>query len=71
MFNSTQNTWGQLAPFTAVTNGIENQKENGEFQKVGATDILKVDVRVIVATNEKLSELVKKEKRVCFYILIR
>ncbi len=36
--------------------------ENGEFQKVGATDSQKVQVRVIAATNEKLEELVKKEK---------
>ena len=36
--------------------------ESGEFQKVGATDIQKVDVRIIAATNEKLEELVTQEK---------
>lgn len=34
--------------------------ESGEFQKVGSTDIQKVDVRIIAATNEKLSEMVEK-----------
>ncbi len=36
--------------------------ENGEFQKVGATESQKVQVRVIAATNEKLEDLVSKEK---------
>lgn len=36
--------------------------ESGEFQKVGATDVQKVQVRVIAATNEKLKDLVEKEK---------
>jgi DNA-binding NtrC family response regulator len=36
--------------------------ENGEFQKVGATETQKVQVRIIAATNEKLHELVDKEK---------
>jgi DNA-binding NtrC family response regulator len=36
--------------------------ESGEFQKVGSNDIQKVDVRVIAATNEKLTELVKNGK---------
>ncbi len=36
--------------------------ESGEFQKVGATEVQRVQVRVIAATNEKLNDLVKKEK---------
>ena len=36
--------------------------ESGEFQKVGATDIQKVDIRIIAATNEKLTKLVEQEK---------
>ena len=36
--------------------------ESGEFQKVGATDIQRVEVRVIAATNEKLSDLLDQEK---------
>lgn len=36
--------------------------ESGEFQRVGSTETQKVQVRVIAATNEKLSDLVKKEK---------
>ena len=36
--------------------------ESGEFQKVGATDIQKVQVRVVAATNEKLKDLVAQEK---------
>jgi len=36
--------------------------ESGEFQKVGATEAQHVDVRVIAATNEKLTDLVGQEK---------
>lgn len=36
--------------------------ESGEFQKVGATEVQRVDVRVIAATNEKLKDLVKNGK---------
>ena len=36
--------------------------ESGEFQKVGATEIQKVQVRVIAATNEKMEDMVAKEK---------
>lgn len=34
--------------------------ESGEFQKVGATDVQKVQVRIVAATNEKLTDLVEK-----------
>lgn len=33
-----------------------------EFQKVGGTDTIKVDVRVIAATNKNLEELVREKK---------
>ncbi len=36
--------------------------ESGEFQKVGSTETQFVSVRIIAATNEKLEELVSKEK---------
>ena len=36
--------------------------ESGEFQKVGGTEVQKVSVRVIAATNENLQKLVDKEK---------
>lgn len=36
--------------------------ESGEFQKVGSTELQKVDVRIIAATNEKLTDLVKKDR---------
>ena len=36
--------------------------ENGEFQKVGATDVQKVKVRVVAATNENLKEMVQQDK---------
>lgn len=34
--------------------------ESGEFQKVGATEVQKVQVRIVAATNEKLTDLVDK-----------
>jgi DNA-binding NtrC family response regulator len=36
--------------------------ESGEFIKVGGTEVQRVNVRVIAATNEKLQKLVDKEK---------
>lgn len=36
--------------------------ESGEFQKVGSTEVQKVSVRIIAATNENLQKLVEKEK---------
>ncbi|MGH7770794.1 MAG: sigma-54 interaction domain-containing protein [Candidatus Binatia bacterium] len=33
--------------------------QEGEFQRVGSTDSVKVDVRIIAATNQNLEELVK------------
>jgi len=36
--------------------------ENGEFQRVGGTRTLKVDVRVVAATNRDLREEVRKER---------
>jgi len=35
--------------------------QSGEFQKVGSTETQKVDVRIIAATNRKLSELVEQK----------
>lgn len=36
--------------------------QNGEFERVGDTKTVKVDVRVIAATNQDLSEAIKKGK---------
>lgn len=36
--------------------------ESGEFQKVGSTEVQRVSLRIIAATNENLQKLVEKEK---------
>lgn len=36
--------------------------QEGEFERVGGTETIKIDVRVIAATNQNLRELVKKGK---------
>ena len=36
--------------------------QSGEIEKVGSTKVNKVDVRVIAATNKRISELVKEKK---------
>ncbi len=46
----------ETAPATQVK--LLRVLQEGEFQRVGATDTIKVDVRVVVATNQNLSELV-------------
>ena len=36
--------------------------ENGEFMKVGSSKVQKTDVRIVAATNLKMTEAIKKEK---------
>ena len=44
--------------------------QSGEFERVGDTKTAKVDVRVIAATNQDLSEAIKKESsgRICIIV---
>lgn len=47
---------GETAPSTQVK--LLRVLQEGEFQRVGATDTIKVDVRVVAATNQNLLALV-------------
>ncbi len=49
------------SPYTLQTKLLEFLQD-GEFTKVGGTKPIKVDVRVIAATNKDLSEMMKQEK---------
>lgn len=49
---------GETTPSTQVK--LLRVLQEGELQRVGGTETLKVDVRVIAATNQNLEELVKK-----------
>lgn len=51
---------GELQPQTQVK--FLRILENGEFMRVGSSETIKVDVRVIAATNQDLEEQVKKGK---------
>ena len=48
----------EITPSTQVK--LLRVLQESEFQRVGSTDSIKVDVRVIAATNQNLEELVKK-----------
>ncbi len=50
---------GDMAPATQTK--ILRVLQAGEIQRVGGTDTIKVDVRVIAATNKDLEEMVKAE----------
>jgi transcriptional regulator with PAS, ATPase and Fis domain len=49
---------GEMALSTQVK--LLRVLQDGEFQRVGATDTIKVDVRVVVATNKNLNEQVNE-----------
>jgi len=51
---------GELQPQTQVK--FLRILENGEFMRVGSSETIKVDVRVIAATNKDLEEQVQKGK---------
>ncbi len=48
---------GEIAPSTQVK--LLRVLQEGEFQRVGSTNSIKVDVRIVGATNRNLEELVK------------
>ncbi len=47
----------EISPSTQVK--LLRVLQEGEFQRVGGSDSIKVDVRIIAATNQKLEDLVK------------
>ena len=49
---------GEIAPATQVK--LLRVLQEGEVQRVGGTDSIKVDVRLIAATNQNLEELVQR-----------
>jgi len=49
---------GEITPATQVK--LLRVLQDGEFQRVGGSDTIKVDVRILAATNKNLEELVKK-----------
>lgn len=49
---------GEIAAATQVK--LLRVLQDGEFQRVGGSDTIKVDVRILAATNKNLEELVKK-----------
>lgn len=49
---------GEITPATQVK--LLRVLQDGEFQRVGSSDTIKVDVRIIAATNKNLQELVNK-----------
>jgi two-component system nitrogen regulation response regulator GlnG len=46
-------------PFTAQTKILRALQE-GEIQRVGGTEVIKVDVRILAATNKSMEEMVKE-----------
>ena len=48
---------GDISPSTQIK--LLRVLQEGEFQRVGGSDSIKVDVRILAATNQNLSELVK------------
>ena len=49
---------GEISPSTQVR--LLRVLQEGEFQRVGGTNAIRVDVRIISATNQNLEELVQK-----------
>ncbi|MEK6572324.1 MAG: sigma 54-interacting transcriptional regulator, partial [Bacteroidota bacterium] len=49
---------GEISPGTQIR--LLRVLQEGEFQRVGGTDSIRVDVRIISATNQNLEELVQK-----------
>ncbi len=48
---------GEILPSTQVK--LLRVLQEGEFQRVGGTDVIRVDMRIVAATNQHLEELVK------------
>ena len=60
---------GEISPGTQVK--LLRVLQEGEVQRVGGTDTIKVDVRIIAATNQNLEDLIEKSgfRRDLFYRL--
>jgi transcriptional regulator with PAS, ATPase and Fis domain len=51
---------GEITPGTQVR--LLRVLQEGEFQRVGGTETIKVDVRIIAATNQNLERLIEKSR---------
>lgn len=51
---------GDMTPSTQAK--ILRVLQEGEFERIGGNETIKVDVRVLASTNRKLEELIKEEK---------
>ncbi len=49
---------GEISPSTQIR--LLRVLQDGEFQRVGSTETIRVDVRILSATNQNLEELIKK-----------
>ncbi len=49
---------GEISPSTQVR--LLRVLQDGEFQRVGGTETIRVDVRILSATNQNLEDLIKK-----------